>query len=178
MVISGDNFQFGHKRTQDSYYFSRYNHCWGWASWRRAWRYYDVEMKLWSVVKQGNWLHDLLGNDRAVHYWTEILDAVSSDRIDTWDYQWTLACWIQHGLTVLPNVNLISNIGFGFDATHTTAVSQIENLPTSAMQFPLQHPAFVIRDLQADDRTQKLADQPKLLTKLKAIIKFEFGKLI
>jgi hypothetical protein len=53
MNISGENFQFGRQRTQDSYYFSRYNHCWGWASWRRAWNNYDVEMQLWSVIKEG-----------------------------------------------------------------------------------------------------------------------------
>ncbi|MBW4694498.1 MAG: glycosyltransferase family 2 protein [Lyngbya sp. HA4199-MV5] len=171
MAISGDNFQFGHRRTDDSYYFSRYNHCWGWASWRRAWRFYDVEMSLWSMVKQGNWLQDLLEDHRAVKYWTEIFDAVSSGHIDTWDYQWTFACWIQSGLTLLPNVNLVSNIGFGSEATHTIGANRLSNLPSEAMPFPLQHPAFVIRDIQADERTHRLADQSNQLTAFKATLK-------
>lgn len=171
MVISGDNFQFGRRRTEDSYYFSRYNHCWGWASWRRAWRYYDVEMSLWSVVKQGKWLQDMLEDDRAAQYWTELFEAVSSNRIDTWDYQWTFACWVQHGLTILPNINLVSNIGFGEDATHTKEVSKLGNLPTAAIQFPLRHPAFVIRDNQADNFTEKRIFKQSLQFKMKEKIK-------
>jgi len=177
MTISGDNFQFGQKRTQDSYYFSRYNHCWGWASWRRAWNYYDVEMQLWSVIKEGNWLQDLLKDDRTVQYWTDVFEAVVCDRIDTWDYQWTFACWIQHGLTVLPNINLVSNIGFGEDATHTTAASRIGNLPAEALSFPLKHPAFVIRDAQADHLTHQITDQAGLLKKLKRVMKQTIKRL-
>nr|MBA3765731.1 glycosyltransferase family 2 protein [Acidobacteriota bacterium] len=52
MMISGDNFQFGRKRTQYSYYFSRYTHTWGWATWRRAWRYFDREIKLWPALRE------------------------------------------------------------------------------------------------------------------------------
>ncbi|MBW4580196.1 MAG: glycosyltransferase family 2 protein [Tildeniella nuda ZEHNDER 1965/U140] len=177
MVISGGNFQFGHKRTNDSYYFSRYNHCWGWASWRRAWRYYDVDMSLWSTVKQGSWLHDLLGDDRTVQYWTEMLEAVSCNRIDTWDYQWTFACWIQHGLSILPNVNLVSNIGFGTNATHTTEINQFSNLVTAAMQFPLKHPAFVIQDVKADNLTHQRIDRENRLAKLNAAIKHTIKRL-
>jgi len=178
MAISGDNFQFGRRRTEDSYYFSRYNHCWGWASWRRAWRYYDVEMSLWSTVKQGKWLQDLLEDDRAIQYWTELFEAVSSDRLDTWDYQWTFACWIQHGLTILPTVNLVSNIGFGTGATHTKVTNQLSNLPNEAIRFPLQHPEFIIQDLEADKRTHRLAVQVNRLVEIKAGLKSTIKKLI
>jgi len=155
MAISGDNFQFGRRRTKDSYYVSRYNHCWGWASWRRAWQHYDVEMKLWKTIRDGNWLADLLGDRATIDRWTELFDQVASDRIDTWDFQWTFACWMQHGLTILPNVNLVSNLGFSASGTHTTKPSPYMNLSTEEIQFPLQHPAFLIRDAQADERTQQ-----------------------
>jgi hypothetical protein len=56
MHISGDNFQLGHRRSSDSYYFSRYSHVWGWATWQRAWKFYDVEMKLWPDFRDRNWL--------------------------------------------------------------------------------------------------------------------------
>ncbi|SRR5579883_3102355 len=178
MVISGNNFQFGRKRTPDSYYFSHYNHIWGWASWRRAWRYYDVKMSLWPTIRRGDWLHDFLRDDRAVHYWTEVFDAVSRNLIDTWDYQWMFACWTQHGLTVLPNVNLISNLGFGAGATHTTEVTQFSNLATEAMPFPLQHPTFVIRDTKADALTHQAFDRASWPKKLKAAIKYTIKKYI
>lgn len=155
MAIGGMNFQFGHKRTEYSYYFSRYNHCWGWASWRRAWRHYDFEMKLWPEVRDSGWLEDLLLDSTAVTYWTTIFQRVYAGHIDSWAYRWLFACWVQSGLAILPNVNLISNIGFGPEATHTKRVGILANLPSEPMEFPLHHPAYVIRDAQADDRTQR-----------------------
>lgn len=154
MHISGDNFQFGHKRTNHSYYFSRYNHVWGWASWRRAWQYYDVELKLWETINEEDWLTDILGNQKIAHSWEQIFQAVYDGKIDTWDYQWLFACWLQSGLSILPNHNLISNIGFGTGATHTTAVSEFANMPIEAMEFPLRHPKFVLRNTQADQLSQ------------------------
>ncbi len=56
MMISGDNFQMGRNRTPYSYYFSRFFHCWGWATWRRAWRHYDIDMELWPSLRDGSWL--------------------------------------------------------------------------------------------------------------------------
>ncbi len=166
MAISGDNFQFGRRRTDDSYYFSRFNHCWGWASWRRAWQYYDVAMKSWPIVREGNWLNDLLQEPHERRYWQRIFQAVYQNRIDTWDYQWTFACWLQHGLTILPNVNLVANIGFTAMATHAVPGSRLSNLPTTSMPFPLKHPAFVIRDAQADRLTQTTIFNLSLLDRL------------
>lgn len=156
MAISGDNFQFGHRRTQDSYYFSIYNHCWGWATWRRAWQYYDIEMKLWEQVRDDDWLRDILTDHFATRYWRYKLQQTYDNKIDTWDYQWTLSCWLQSGLTILPNVNLVSNIGFDTGGTHhQTRSSPFANMNTEEMLFPLKHPAFTIRDKKADDFTQK-----------------------
>jgi tetratricopeptide (TPR) repeat protein len=155
MVISGDNFQFGRKRTEYSYYFSRYNHCWGWATWRRAWGHYDNEMKLWPEVRDGNLLGDILQDTQAVSYWSYIFQSVYGG-FSSWAYPWTFSCWIHNGLTILPNVNLVSNIGFGQEATHTTVINTFANLPTEALSFPLQHPPFVIRDAQADDFTEQI----------------------
>lgn len=156
MAISGDNFQFGRKRTEDSYYFSIYNHCWGWATWRRAWQYYDIDMKLWEKVRDRNWLRDILNNDRAVKYWTNKFQSTYEDRINSWAFRWTLACWLQSGLTVLPNVNLVSNIGFDSDGLHhQNGNSPFANMPVEKMSFPLQHPPFIIRNKAADDFTYK-----------------------
>jgi hypothetical protein len=154
--ISGDNFQFGKKRTEYSYYFSCYNHIWGWASWRRAWKNYDVDMKLWPEVRDNGWLDDLLGNKRLTKYWTQIFERCYQGKIDTWDYQWTFACWIQNCLTILPEVNLISNIGFNVDATHTSCENdKSANIPVEAMGFPLRHPPFMSRDVPSDKYTEK-----------------------
>ena len=167
MAISGDNFQFGRKRTEYSYYFSCYNHIWGWASWRRAWQYYDVKMRLWQEIRDGNWLESILGESQSVKYWTKILQTYYDHKIDTWDYPWTFACWIQNGLTILPNVNLVSNIGFREDATHTIgSKSRVANLPVKEMNFPLKHPPFLMRHVEADDFTQRNDYNLSLFTRL------------
>jgi hypothetical protein len=155
MVISGDNFQLGRKRTRYSYYFSRYAHIWGWASWRRAWRHYDVGLKLWPEIRDKGWLIDILSDKRAVTFWTNVFESAYRGDIDTWDYQWTFACWIQNGLSILPNANLMSNIGFGINSTHTKAISRLSNLPTEPVNWPLSHPPYVLRDAIADAFTEK-----------------------
>jgi len=152
-AISGNNFQFGNQRTNHSYYFSRFNHIWGWATWRRAWNNYDVSLAAWPQARDGGWLQDILGDSRHASYWGRLFQRVADGEIDTWDYQWVFASWISNALSILPNVNLVSNIGFGPAATHTTRGSPFANMETETMQFPLCHPDFVIRDAQADQTT-------------------------
>ncbi|MEG4943299.1 glycosyltransferase family 2 protein [Microcoleus sp. F4-D5] len=169
MSISGQNVQFGRKRTDYSYYFSRYNHCWSWASWRRAWQHYDLEMKLWPEIRDGNFLADVLGDPQAVKVWTKTFQLCYEGKIDTWDFQWAFASFIQNGMNILANVNLASNIGHGAGGTHTgDASSPYNNMPAEALTFPLKHPPFVIRDAQADNFTQNtLYDyDPPLLKKV------------
>lgn len=160
MVISGNNFQFGQKLAPYSYYFSRYNHNWGWATWRRAWKFFDAQMSLWPEIHAGKWLSSMFKR-QGVQYWTRIFDDVYQGNIgitDIWDYRWTFACWVQNGLSILPNVNLVTNIGFGDDATHTKGKRKRKYLliPAEEMIFPLLHPPFIIRNSMADDFTDKM----------------------
>ena len=169
MSISGQNVQFGRKRTDYSYYFSRYNHCWSWASWRRAWQHYDLDMKLWPEIRDGNFLADVLGDPQAVKVWTNIFQLCYEVKIDTWDFQWVFASFIQNGMNILANVNLASNIGYGTGGTHTgDSSSPYNNMLAETLTFPLKHPPFAIRDTQADNFTQNtLYDyDPPLLKKV------------
>ncbi|MCC6188960.1 MAG: glycosyltransferase family 2 protein [Anaerolineales bacterium] len=153
MIVSGDNFQMGRQRTKDSYYYSRYPHIWGWATWRRAWRLFDDEMRLWPEVRDGGWLKDLFGSYSVAGYWRRHLQAAYDRRIDTWDYGWAFACWVYHGLCVLPNVNLVTNIGFNVAATNTRGNSRVANLAAEEMRFPLAYPPFMIADERSDALT-------------------------
>jgi hypothetical protein len=156
MMISGDNFQRGNRRAPYSYYFSRYSHIWGWATWRRAWRSYDHAMSAWPQVRDGGWLRDLFpGDPVAARYWTRIFEDTYLDKNDSWAYRWIFCCFANSGLTILPAVNLVSNIGFDVQATHTTVgANRLAGLPAEEMAFPLRHPPFVIRDTAADEFTQ------------------------
>ena len=155
-MVSGGNLQFGHQRGQSSYYFSRYTHIWGWATWRRAWKHYDLNMSLWPKFRDEGWIEALFKKKGEQDYWRHSFQMVFDGKLDTWDCSWTFAA-LTHGLLqVSPNVNLISNIGFGPDATHTHVEGIHANMKVQAMQFPLKHPAFVLADPNAD---QYIADE-------------------
>jgi hypothetical protein len=155
-MISGANFQFGKNYGNSSYYFSRYNHIWGWASWRRAWKRYDVEAKDWAEFRSEKWLNSLFFNTYEQKYWVNIFQSVAVGKIDTWDYQWTMAAWKHQMVSIIPNTNLISNIGFGVDATHTFGSNIFDRVPVGAMSFPLRHAKSNIADKTADLYTEKI----------------------
>jgi hypothetical protein len=116
MMISGNNFLGGKKRGKASYYYSKYPHIWGWATWRRAWQHFDYEAIPLEYRRHG-----------------------------IWDWQWRLAFERNRGLAVAPNVNLVTNVGCGIaGATHTNAVDErFASLPTQPMAFPLTHPGRI-----------------------------------
>jgi hypothetical protein len=149
MHISGNNFQFNRPKPSSSYYFSRYTHVWGWASWRRAWKYYDCEMASWPEFKKSGTLNYICDDLFELSHWASVFEQVYSGAIDTWDYQWLYACWTQNALSILPSSNLVSNIGFRSDATHTQGTSHTANLATKDI-WQLQHPYFMVADRIAD----------------------------
>lgn len=150
MVISGDNFQDGQWRGDGSYYFSKYGHIWGWATWRRAWSHYDVEMRAWPTFRMTKTFRDYCGTEKERQFWTRILDQAYTGEIDTWDYALTLARMVENGVGILPNINLVSNIGFGPEATHTT--NSIDNRSNMAVSdiVKLHHPSMTSVDTKAD----------------------------
>lgn len=155
MSIAGVNLQLGRKRTEDSYYFSRFSNCWGWATWRRAWQYYDVDMKLWPQLRESGFLKNLLANPQSVKVWDSAFQVSYDGTVNNWFFRWLFTCWVQNGLGIIPEKNLISNIGFGSQATHTSEEdSTYSNMPTEAMTFPLRHPNHTIPNFVADQFTQ------------------------
>jgi hypothetical protein len=169
MNISGQNVLFGRQRTEYSYYFSRFTLCWGWATWKRSWQYFDIDLKLWPEIRDKKFMTDILEDPYAVKVWRRTSQMLYEGQLTGWDFKWMFACWLQNGLCIIPNCNLVTNIGYGSEATHI----HNENDPyikmaTEAMNFPLKHPPFVIRDLEADKFTQRtLFDyDPNILKKV------------
>jgi hypothetical protein len=155
MAVTGTNLQFGRKRGDASYYFARDMQVWGWASWRRAWKHYEVRMAEWQSLRDGAWLRETFRDWFAAEYWRYVLDETAAGRVNTWDYQWVFTILRRRGLVVTPNVNLISNLGAGGDATHTTEYGTRFDLPLGSFDGPLVHPRAVERDLAADDFFQR-----------------------
>jgi len=152
MHIGGVNFQIHRPKPPSTYYFSKYTHVWGWASWRRAWKHYDCEMTSWPEFKNSGMLNHLCEDPFELSHWSSICEQVYSGAIDTWDYQWLYACWTQNALSIVPSSNLVSNIGFRSDATHTHGASQTANLATEDI-WQLRHPNVMVADRIADRST-------------------------
>ena len=132
------------------YYFSKYNRIWGWASWRRAWKYYDVKISLWPLIKRKKLHYSIFNNRKESRLWESLWDIVYSNKLDTWDYQWFF-CRVIQGKAIIPCVNLVSNIGFNKDGTHTHNQNEaLSKLITGEAAFPLIHPAFIIEDAKRD----------------------------
>ena len=157
-MICGTNFQSGRRRGEDSYYFSKYSIIWGWASWRNRWNEsYDVRIDKWPRIRDEGWLADILGNRHEVRYWENIFERVYQGEIDTWDYQWFFTNWVEGRMSIVPTMNLISNLGYGEDATHTTSEeSPVANVALSQMSFPVTHPPGIFRNIEADRITDQV----------------------
>jgi|688.fasta_scaffold539134_1 hypothetical protein len=150
-MITGINFQAGQKRGTGSYYFSQYNHVWGWASWRRAWKYYDINMSFWPTWKLSADWHKKFPDFFERRYWERTFDRKFANQIvEAWDFPWDASVWRYGGLTAVPNVNLVSNIGFGHNATHTFSVNHpLAKIPTETLG-EIIHPKIIVQDQVAD----------------------------
>ncbi|MDC0357817.1 hypothetical protein OAO01_03300, partial [Oligoflexia bacterium] len=148
--ISGNNFQYGRKRGEGSYYYSIYTLIWGWATWRRTWQQYQVDMRDLDEFKKKGKIKTVTANPEEQNYWLSIFDKVKNGEIDTWDYQLMFSVWNQGGLGILPNVNMVSNLGFGEDATHTKCTdSRIARLEVETLDSII-HPPEIKVDKEAD----------------------------
>ena len=148
--ISGSNFQ-KEKLSNESYYFSKYNHCWGWATWRDRWRLKDDKISFWPKFKKSKEWGKLHKNKIEQKYWNKIFKNVYNDKMDSWAYPWTLSVWKQKGLTITPNVNLVKNIGFGKQSTHSLFVQDsFKYLNKQKTDSKIIHPKKIIINNKAD----------------------------
>jgi hypothetical protein len=149
LTIAGSNIQSNYKRGSESYYFSKYFFFWGWATWRRAWQCYDGKISFWPQWKDSEDWKKKFTDTVEKKYWKKVFDTVYSNPPDTWDYPFFASAWKKGGLSAVSSVNLISNIGFGEDATRTTNLSKDANLPVESIA-ELVHPKNVEQDRDKD----------------------------
>ncbi len=162
MHINGSNYQAGIQRGEASYYFSRYSHIWGWATWKRAWQRYDFTLLHYRNASREGMNEKLLQDVQAIY----------DHAIDTWDIQWFMTVWFNKGLAVTPNVCLVRNIGYGKDATHTRHMPGWFRKIVYGDLEQITHPAVKAINRAADDYTEEtIFGGNKLLGKVKRIVK-------
>jgi hypothetical protein len=165
MHIGGANFQDGHVRGPHAYYFSALSHIWGWATWKRAWNKYDVDISNYPRLFEQDLFSAIFPLPAMRKYWKRTMDEVYEKRKDTWDTQWQYTLSVHHGLAIVPRVNLISNIGFNLNATHTVDnFHSLANRPTAPIGT-ITHPEFMVPDLRADGYTFRKYMSPNKIVK-------------
>ena len=171
MHIGGINVQDGIRRGTGSYYFSKINHIWGWATWRRAWEKYDVNVSSYPQLLEQELFPTVFPHPATRKYWKKNIELVFNKKKDTWDIQWQYAVSVNNGLAIVPNLNLVSNIGFDVQATHTIDhFHTLANRPASSLAT-VEHPFFVLPDLQADAYTMRKYLNPPKIKKLWQLIR-------
>lgn len=153
-TISGSNMIGDVYKPPHNYFFSCYNHIWGWASWRRAWRHYEHNLDTFPAWDEAGGLLQALEGDRcAAAYYRNIFNRLRRGELDTWDYQLTAIGWMRGALSALPDRNLTTNLGFGDSrATHTQKGPPqcVQRNPVRDFAAPLKHPLDVERDRVAE----------------------------
>jgi hypothetical protein len=152
MHINGNNFG-KLLNINSSYDFCSYPHVWGWATWKRAWSHYDVKMKGWKDLKiRGKVKKNMKWNIFKYKLEENKFNRTYKNEMDTWDYQWQYTIYLNHGIVICPQKNLISNIGFDHDATHTLNKNSLKaNLNIYKIDFPLNHPHKIHINKQCND---------------------------
>ncbi len=117
MQISGNNFLLNDELCEASYYFSTINDIWGWATWKRAWDHYKIDISDYNYKKDYKMLLNYYKNKNIVKWMKKYFDNSIRKENDIWSTQWTYAMIKADGITIVPKVNLVKNIGFDRSGT-------------------------------------------------------------
>ncbi|MDJ1485270.1 nucleotide-diphospho-sugar transferase [Cytophagaceae bacterium YF14B1] len=154
MQISGVNPLLGWRKDPDyDYYFSEAGITWGWATWRRAWNLYNYTIPHFQEIKDKGYIESFHFYKEKVEWMINCLDEAYRrlPSVSWWDFQWEFTKFSNSGLSIVPNVSLVKNIGFGEGATHTFETVGFAVAETKDITLPLRHPSFVIRDIESDN---------------------------
>jgi hypothetical protein len=173
--ITGCNLQLGKKWGQYSYYFSNRVHIWGWASWRRVWNEYDLHLTKYQEPEIRERLSNIYQDPLVVESWLNIFKDVKAGKVNSWAYPLDFINFFNNGLVIIPNENLISNIGFGGDATNTLSTESVyANLPVAEID-EITNPVFILPEKRADltiiNRDFKIEEQRRKQNALRRRVK-------
>lgn len=140
-MIGGNNLQNGHIRSDGSYYFSNITHSWGYASWWRVWKDYDFYLENINDDIFEQLIQERFHTKAEKEYWRDIYKNLRAGKYEAWDYQFLFTMWLKNGMCIIPNKNLVTNIGFGEDATHTKSTDDpAANRPLASIH-KIVHPS-------------------------------------
>ena len=150
MIISSRNHS-GLCQESDEYIFSYYANIWGWASWRRAWKYNTNtfvgwrEYPKWELIKRFGLFQGLV----TIWYYSKCSNPTNN--FGSWDYTWSYTINKLNGLCLCPRVNLSCNVGFVIDGSNFQEGDKnpYETLGIGRIKWPLKiHNKIVVDKVQ------------------------------
>ncbi|GBR75896.1 hypothetical protein NO2_0525, partial [Candidatus Termititenax persephonae] len=179
--IAGYTFMdYGRAQPRYSYDFVGLPNCWGWATWRRAWEQYARDMSGLAEFIASRKIDKIFQRTLPKLHFLHIFKKMRDPRKRiTWDYRWAYTIMQNDGICLTPTRNMITNIGFGREATHTVQKSRSINYKSYETVFPLKHPLRIrlnrkLADaLDTDIKRPFLALRNALLNKIKRGIKIK-----
>ena len=159
-----------------SYVFSKFFWTWGWATWRRCWKDMDFNLD-WERTEYSKSIVNNMGyTKKSVIYWEHNIEAIHNKKVNAWDYQWFLSLSSQNQLCIFPAFNLVSNVGFGEDATHTFGEAPEKYTNQKELIFPLRHPKYVLPLVDFENIYEK--ENVKVQAGWKKLVPFSFKRII
>ena len=150
MHIGANFLQRRKKGGNDSYYFSAYAFTWGFATWKRSWKNFDLKMTELEDVDINMLLSNYMTKLKEKKYWQRVYNILSKHRLDYWEYQYNFHIWQQNGLCIAPNTNLVKNVGF---KNRKRRVRRL--MKETAPILPLRDPSEIFQNKNADRYTFK-----------------------
>lgn len=151
MDICGTNHLGTWNSESQDYLLTKFGGIWGWATWASRWDEYDPEMRQWESPEVRSRVRDFYGGGKEYAYIKRVFDRTSAGDINTWDFQWKFSRVINNASTIIPSKNLVTNVGFGEGATHTTEADHpLASIPRYDMNFPLRRNPTMVPDNDYD----------------------------
>jgi hypothetical protein len=160
-IISVNGSNLGYELTDgNSYSFSRFMNMWGWATWADRANTIDYSLTGWRAIEHPVWFlyrrlrqHPFDVDIGWYKYWQQKFDlTIESESATWWDWQWIWHQILHQQLSVVPAVNLVSNIGFHDEATHTRRPENpAADLPVMPLPQPYRHP----RNIEIDKKYEE-----------------------
>lgn len=154
-MISGNNFVTNECNLPNSYTFSKFFNTWGWATWKRAWQNMDLSMS-WKNTSLNESVFQNMGYTRySYRAWKMNYEVIENKTVNAWDYQWSYSLSCQNQLSIVPEKNLVSNIGFTSEATHTVGRAKEAYTKLYDINFPLNNPTYILCNREYESQYEK-----------------------
>lgn len=170
-MIGGFNANTTWDEDKYDYFYSKYGSIWGWATWKRAWESYQVDLKSYSFQEAHEMLLNIFETSYEKDYFYRQFLSIKNNKIDTWDYQWQFIRLINNGLTIIPTINLIRNIGFDDRATHTNSLSDPRRLIAHYDKKGFKKkPKYVVPDMKYDRSILRVNLKNRIKHRIKKVV--------